>query len=63
MRKYSLFALAFGLMFSVSVYAQTDTKGDFFFSGGFYLGFFGDESRFLAHDIRIGELNIVKFSA
>ena len=61
MRKCYLFGLVFGVMLSVSGYAQ-DNKGDFFFSTGFYHGFFGNNSLYLVNNTWLTELDILKFS-
>jgi outer membrane protein OmpA-like peptidoglycan-associated protein len=61
MRKNCILALVFGLILSVSAYSQTDEKGSFYFSAGYYSGFFNNKTIPLFSNIELDEyLNIFK---
>jgi outer membrane protein OmpA-like peptidoglycan-associated protein len=60
MRKFCFLALVFGMALSVSSYSQTGTNGEFFFSGGFYFGFFPNGPVSLLSGFELEYLNIAK---
>ena len=60
MRKCRLFLLVICLMLSAPAYSQDDSKGNLFFSTGFYNGFFADRSLPLLPNIFIDRLTLLK---
>jgi len=61
MRKFRFLALVFGILLSVSGYAQTETRGHFFFSTGFSYGIFDDRELYISDDFTLLQLNAIKF--
>jgi outer membrane protein OmpA-like peptidoglycan-associated protein len=60
MAKQRFFALFFGILLSISGYAQNNNPGSFFFWGGFYYSFFDDREVPLAADFNLLQMNAVK---
>jgi len=60
MRKCCLFLLVICVMLSAPAYSQDNSKGNLFFSTGFYNGFFADRSLPLLPNILIDRLTFLK---
>jgi outer membrane protein OmpA-like peptidoglycan-associated protein len=60
MRKNRFIALVIGIILSVSGFAHAETRGNLYFSAGFYYWFFGDEEIEIVPNITLIQMNAVK---
>ena len=63
MYKKCLLVFAFLIIFSFSSYAETESRGNLFFSIGFYDGYFDNRSLHLQPGFRLNSLSVLKIAA